>query len=82
MDRPGDTQAIPLTGTAGGSVASRTGQGTQDSLFEAARARIDAIGREWTEALHALGSFVGPAAEQLPSAPRIQGPMATAPITF
>jgi hypothetical protein len=81
MHRPGDTQAI-LCVDADGSVAGQRDQGTNDSLFEAARARIDAIGREWAEALHALGSFVGPAAEQLPSAPRIQGPMATAPITF
>ena len=81
MDRPGDTQAIRCV-DADGSVAGQQDQGTPDSLFAAARARIDAIGREWAHALNTLGAFVGPAAEQLPSAPRIQGPMATAPITF
>jgi len=78
MERPGDTQAIPYTGDgfAGSSVEERT----HESIFEAARARIDAIAREWAEAVSALGSAIGPPAEQLPSPAPIQGPMATAPI--
>jgi hypothetical protein len=79
MDRPGDTQAIRCV-DADGSAESQSEQQTHDSIFEAAHARIDAIAREWAEAVHALGAFVGPPAEQLPSATRIQGPMATAPI--
>ena len=78
MERPGDTQAIPYTGdgSAGTSVEERT----HEAIFEAARARIDAIAREWAEAVNALSAVGGPAAEQLPSPTRIQGPMMTAPI--
>ena len=80
MERPGDTQAIPYTGN--GSAGSAVEDQDHDAIFEAARARIDAIAREWAQVLNDLGEMVGPAAEQLPSPSRIQGPMATAPITF
>jgi hypothetical protein len=79
MDRPGDTQAIRCVDAEGAAVFASE-QHPHDSIFEAAHARIDAIAREWAEAVNALGAFVGPPAEQLPSATRIQGPMATAPI--
>jgi hypothetical protein len=80
MDRPGDTQAIQCVGALTGSVALQAHEETHDSIFAAAHARIDAIAREWAEVVGALGAVVGPPAEQLPSATRIQGPMATAPI--
>ena len=73
MERPGDTQAIPCT-------VSRVEEQTPEAIFEAARARIDAIAREWAEAVHAIGAVAGPPPEQLPSPAPIQGPMMTAPI--
>jgi len=81
MERPGNTQAIRCV-DANGSVVTEIDRPTHDSIFEAASARLDAIAREWAEVVSALGAVVGPPAEQLPTAPRIQGPMATAPITF
>jgi hypothetical protein len=81
MERPGDTQAIRCVDPHGSPLASRDGE-THESIFAAASARIDAIAREWAQVLDDLGQLVGPAAEQLPSPSRIQGPMATAPITF
>ena len=81
MDRPGDTQAIRCV-DAGGSAVSSSDRETHESIFAAASARIDAIAREWAQVLNDLGQMVGPAAEQLPLPSRIQGPMATAPITF
>ena len=78
MERAGDTQAIPYTGD--GSAGSAVEERTHEAIFEAARARIDAIAREWAEAVKAFGSAVGPPAEQLPSPAPIQGPMMTAPI--
>lgn len=79
MERPGDTQAIPYTGT-GSSGSSVEHEQTHEAIFEAARARIDAIAREWTAAVSALSEAAAPAAERLPSPARIHGPMATAPI--
>ena len=79
MDRPGDTQAIRCV-DADGSTVPQGERPAHDSIFEAANARIDAIAREWAEAVLALGAFVGPAAEQLSAPARVQGPMATAPI--
>jgi hypothetical protein len=79
MERAGDTQAIPYTGI-GSSGSPVEHEQTHEAIFEEARARIDAIAREWSEAVSALGSAVGPAAEQLPSPAPIHGPMATAPI--
>jgi hypothetical protein len=80
MERPGDTQTIRCVVDAGASPVSPAGQEAHDAIFQAAHARLDAIGRDWAEALTALGAYVGPAAEQLPSPTRIQGPMVTAPI--
>jgi hypothetical protein len=80
MQRPGDTQTIRCVVETDGSAVPRGGQEAHDALFEAAHARLDAIARDWAEAMNAFGAFVGPAAEQLSSPPRIQGPMATAPI--
>ena len=79
MERPGDTQAIPYTG-AGSSGSPVEQELTHEAIFEAACARIEAIAREWTEAVNTLGAVVGPPAEQLPSPAPIQGPMMTAPI--
>jgi hypothetical protein len=81
MERPGDTQAIRCVDAEGFAVSQDVVE-THDSIFAAANARIDAIAREWAEAVNALGAFVGPAAEQLPTPTRVQGPMATAPILF
>lgn len=78
MDRPGDTQAIPYTGA--GSAGSAVEEPAHEAIFEAARARIDAIAREWTAAVQALSEVVAPPTEQLPSLAPIHGPMATAPI--
>jgi hypothetical protein len=80
MERPGDTQAIRCVVDAESAGGLDAGQETHDSIFEAARARIDGIAREWAEVVSALGAVVGPPAEQLPSPARIQGPMTTEPI--
>ena len=79
MERPGDTQAIPYTGDGSSSSLVEEEQ-THEAIFEAARARIDAIAREWTEAVNTLGAVVGPPTEKLPSPAPIQGPMMTTPI--
>lgn len=80
MEKPGDTQAIPCVVAANAAELAPAQRETHDALFEAARARIDAIAGEWAEVLNAFGAVVGPPAEQLTSPTRIQGPMATAPI--